>query len=349
MMPDAAARLRDSGVVGRAALALAVALVCAVPSPALAARRSRICTAVGEGPASAPYVAVLSAFPAELAPLVAAAAVQGTVEHGGRSYYVGRLGGVSVILGLMGIGMVNAERTAVSLLESVPVAAVLVSGVAGSPHRIGDVVLADRWMERDGARTYRTNRALAALAARAADRLAPLEQCTPVPPALEDAPLVCMAHAPVVLHGGLGMSGDPFGEIALPCFEGGGEVYGCDLPAVAAALRVPVLEDMETAAVARVARARRVPFLGVRAVSDGEGDPLGDRTFPTQFNDYYKLAARNAGAVTAAVVGELGRLATARSGRRTCRLLGKGQWTRAARRIRKGSRATARPVLDPAE
>jgi hypothetical protein len=90
---------------------------------------------------------------------------------------------------------------------------------------------------------------------------------------------------------------------------------------------------MESAAVARVAAERRVPFLAVRAGSDGGGDPLGDRGFPLQFFDYYRLAAHNAADVTRAIVAELGRLAHERSERKTCRLLARGRWSRAAKRI----------------
>jgi nucleoside phosphorylase len=60
--------------------------------------------------------------------------------------------------------------------------------------------------------------------------------------------------------------------------------------------------DEETAAVLKVARARGVPFLGFRGVSDGAGDPLGLPGFPVQFVVYRQLAADNA---AAAVIGFL--------------------------------------------
>jgi hypothetical protein len=76
-----------------------------------------------------------------------------------------------------------------------------------------------------------------------------------------------------------------------------------------------------------------VPFLGVRAVSDGAGDPLGDRGFPVQFFDYYVLAARNAATVTRSIVGEIGRMAGDPTERRTCRLLAARAWRAASKRI----------------
>jgi nucleoside phosphorylase len=302
--------------------------------------RGLCATASGEH-AAPPYVAVLSAFPAELAPLVAATEIETTVPVDARQYYLGRLDGVSVILGLMGIGMVNASSSARSLLASFEVAGLVVSGVAGSRHRIGDVVLATHWAERDRSRVFHPNRALLALARGAATALpAPLEKCTPVPPASADPRIVCLPYDPAIVFGGRATSGDDFGGIAFPCLPGGGDVLGCELPApmVAPAETPPEVEDdvedMETAAVARAAARRGVPFLGVRAVSDGAGDPLGDRGFPAQFFDYYRLASRNAGAVTRAVVAELGRLARDGSARGTCWLLAERRWRRAAERIR---------------
>jgi len=63
---------------------------------------------------------------------------------------------------------------------------------------------------------------------------------------------------------------------------------------------------METAAVAREAQGRGVPFIAFRAVSDGAGDPLGLPGFPTQFFAYYRLAAHNAAAATTAFVTRWG-------------------------------------------
>ncbi len=125
---------------------------------------------------------------------------------------------------------------------------------------------------------------------------------------------------------------------------GGGEIFGCELPAPTVSLATvgtiepkqtstSDVEDMETAAVARAAARRGVPFLAARAGSDGAGDPLGDRGFPAQFFDYYRLAAHNAGDVTRAVIAGLGRLARDRSARRTCRLLAAHRWRSAAKRI----------------
>lgn len=57
---------------------------------------------------------------------------------------------------------------------------------------------------------------------------------------------------------------------------------------------------MPRTSVAMVSAEHGVPFLGVRAVSDGPGDPLGLPGFPVQFFVYRQLAGNNAAAVTIA-------------------------------------------------
>jgi nucleoside phosphorylase len=66
-----------------------------------------------------------------------------------------------------------------------------------------------------------------------------------------------------------------------------------------------VAVDMESAAVARAAAAAGLPFIAFRAVSDGEGDPLGLPGFPAQFFAYYPLAANNAAAAATAFLERL--------------------------------------------
>jgi len=87
---------------------------------------------------------------------------------------------------------------------------------------------------------------------------------------------------------------------------------------------------METAAVARVAAELDVPFLGIRGVSDGPGDPLGERGFPAQFFDYYVISADNAAIVARSVVAQLETLTKSKPGRKACKALAKGKWDDAA-------------------
>lgn len=336
-------------------LAVAIASSSSAAGDAAAGAKTGLCATAAPSHAEAPYVGILSAFPAELVPLAAATSIESIVEIDERTYYLGRLAGIRVVLGLSGIGLVNAERRTAHMLANFDVAALLMSGVAGSRYRIGDVVLASEWTERSGPELYDANPVLLALARRAGKRVRPgaLETCTPVPPTAPDAPVVCLPYDPAIILDGHGFSDD---ILVVPCV-GTHWLYGCKLPdteatsaaaavadanaaragatttsatgAVAAAAIAEDLVDMETAAVARVAAAHGVPFLGVRAVSDGAGDPLGEDG-GAQFFNYYRLAAENAAFVTRAVVAEVAKLARKRPARRTCRLLAKGRWRRAA-------------------
>lgn len=58
--------------------------------------------------------------------------------------------------------------------------------------------------------------------------------------------------------------------------------------------------DQETAAAQAVADAHGVPFLGIRGMSDGPGDPLHLPGFPVQFFVYKQIAANNAARVAEA-------------------------------------------------
>src|SRR5262245_22026915 len=146
-------------------------------APIASAGRPGLCATATESPA-APYLAVVSAYPAELAPIAAATQVESTVQVDGRSYYLGRLGGVHVMLGLTGIGIVNATNTSRSLLARRDVAGLVMSGTAGTVHHIGDVVLASELVEPDRSGVFHPNAALVALARRAALALPePLERC----------------------------------------------------------------------------------------------------------------------------------------------------------------------------
>lgn len=306
-----------------------------------AAHQRGLCATAATGPA-APYLAVISAYPAELAPLVAASTIERSVEIGGRPFYVGRLGGVNVLLGLTGIGLVNATDTTRSLLGRPDVAGLVMSGTCGTRFDIGDVMVPGDLVETGRHGVFRPNPALVAVARRAATALPePLDHCTVVPPGSPTGALVCLLTEPVVRFDAHAVSADGFGGKALPCTPGAGDIFGCELPAptVRAAAPAPAtistqdVEDNESAAVARVAVRRRVPFLVVRSASDGNGDPKGARGFPTEFFDYYRIATHNAADLTRAVVTELGRLAHNPIAAPTCRLLAARRWQRAARRL----------------
>jgi nucleoside phosphorylase len=312
-------------------LLLTCAIVAVLAAPAAAAPRRGLCATIADPERTAPYLAVLSAFPAELAPLVARTTIREQVEFNAQPFYVGELAGVRVVLGLLGIGMVNAAASTENLLANFDVAAILVSGVAGSPRRIGDVIVPPHWEEPATGVFYPADPVLVKLARLVATE-AVFERCTRVPP--PDGDTVCLAHEPEIVVDGLGESEDPFRGRPFPCLEENDPVFGCALPAPAAALPIPgelLAVDMESAAVARVAAVAQVPFVAFRAVSDGAGDPLDLPGFPAQFFAYYPLAAANAAGATAAVVE---RIAGFRGRGRLCRLLARERTQRAARLLR---------------
>lgn len=287
-----------------------------------------ICGCGDNDSSSPPRIAVLSAFPAELAAYLDDASVSEGVVVNDRVFRVGVLGGVRVVMGLTGIGLVNAATTTRALLERFDVDGIVVSGVAGSPLQIGDVTVPTAWATKDGS-TYAAQQNWLALAEDiAAPGMVSLERCTTVPPVTQN--FVCMPEDPVIVVGGVGQSRDSFGSNGFPCQPGGGDLYGCDIDSVgspsAAAVRrtpatrtsdaaaAPVANDMETAAIAREATLHGIPFIAFRAVSDGEGDPLGLPGSLAQFSAYYHFAARNAAAATLAFLERIAATAPLQAG-----------------------------------
>jgi nucleoside phosphorylase len=260
--------------------------------------------------AGPPRIAVLSAFPAELVPLLERATVEETVEVGDRVFRLGRLGGVPVVLGLTGIGMVNAAQTTRLVLDRFEPVGVVVSGVAGTPRRIGDVDVPVAWALKQGGESWPADPGWLELAQElGAPGALPLERSAIVPTG-DGGERVRLAHVPELAVGGVGRSGDDFGDKAFPCDPEGDDVSGCDVPPAGVDARPPYdpramqpiasewegVVDMETAAIAREAANRGLPYIAFRAGSDGSGDPLGLPGFPAQFYAYYRLAARNAAA-----------------------------------------------------
>jgi nucleoside phosphorylase len=270
-------------------------------------------------------IGVLGAMPSELAPLTDRATLTETQVIDGHVFHLGTLGGVRVVLAMTGIGLVNASETSRVLLDNFAIGGVIFSGVAGSPHRIADVTVPLVWSLPGGAPLPVDEDWLTHARTVAESGGVSFERCTPYP--LDDpaAELVCLPFEPAIFVSGRGESSDPYRGDSVICRPGAGDVFGCDpdLPASTSAVRVAdtamspalarvaddatdeVTVDMETAAVAREAAARELPFIAFRAVSDGAEDPLGLPGFPSQFFAYYRLAAENAAIATTAFLEEL--------------------------------------------
>jgi nucleoside phosphorylase len=221
------------------------------------------------------------------------------------------------------------------------ISAIVFSGVAGGPN-IGDVVVPDRWSDAAGTYPVNACLFAVAqqLGDVPLNPYLPVEDvaCTGRDPALIPTTPIRTETDPVLRTGGLGSSADPFNGRAVPCAgPPGPALLGCEacgappnlspdlggtldglLPFLDPQFYTdlltyfaspppptgdPVIVDMETAAVAKVAAARGIPFLAFRAVSDGGGDPIFASAligFPVQFLIYQQLAADNAAAIALA-------------------------------------------------
>lgn len=240
-----------------------------------------------------------------------------------RHFYLGAIRGKKVIVAMTGIGLVNATdatETALACFSSV-IAAVVFSGVAGGAGRTGiaDVVIPARW------KLHNTN----VFRPVDSDMLAAAETLSV---GLRSAR--AMRHEPLLLVGGDGYTYDNNNGQAFPCIPLGGGVFGCqpktapdrsffytgnffaaawpwlrhglvsNAKIMSAADPAFDATDSETAAVQAVADAQGVPFLGIRGISDGPGDPFRLPGFPFQFFVYKKVAAVNAARVTAAFLAQ---------------------------------------------
>jgi hypothetical protein len=212
---------------------------------------------------------------------------------------------------------------------------VVFSGVAGGAGRtsIGDVAVPARWTLDNGATFHAVDPGMLATAETLSvalggiDRLGdPACLCSRI----ANIQLIDLHREPQLFIGGDGASSDNNNGQAFPCIPGGGSVFGCQ-PCAApdrsplytgnffqaagpwlknalisnlniSSTQNPAFDatDNETAAAQAVADAHGVPFLGIRGISDGPGDPLHLPGFPFEFFVYKQIAADNAALVTAA-------------------------------------------------
>lgn len=283
-----------------------------------------------------PRLLVLSAMPVEMGPLLSQATVTHRVVIDDRTFYDGTLVGNHVILAMTGIGLENARATMNLALDyfGCAINGVVFSGTSGGKTSIGDVVVPAKWT-LDGSTFYDADATMRTVAEGVSVSL-PSQAvlgdpaCATVNP---DAPAVPLDHSPSITFGNetVGHSSDPFGGHPLPCIPGGGDVFGCHPcaaqeygtgdPARFATGAAPFLspmffswyaawssqpqgvydaDDMESAAVAKIASDNGIPFIVFRSLSDGDGDPLHLPGFPFQFFVYRQYAANNAAAVALA-------------------------------------------------
>jgi nucleoside phosphorylase len=224
--------------------------------------------------------------------------------------------------------------------SGISIGAVVFSGVAGGSGRteIGDVAVPARWTSDDGQTWHAVDSGMLAAANTLDVDLLSTDTigdpacfyCGP----LSWFPLVNLNREPALFVGGDGSSddnnngtafpaipsiplvGDIFGPqpFAAPDFSPlfVGNLFTAVVPFLAGGLLsnltglispvAPAVDavDQETAAAQQVADAHGIPFLGVRGMSDGPGDPLHLPGYPFTFVVYKQIAADNAAIVTEA-------------------------------------------------
>lgn len=220
--------------------------------------------------------------------------------------------------------------------SEIPVTAVVFSGVAGGSGRteIGSVAVPARWTSDGGTTWYAVDPGM--LAAAHTLNVDLLSTDTIGDPARHRALLggflrVDLHREPQLFVGGDGSSDDNNNGAAFPQIPLGGDVFGPQplrapdfsllstgnfLQTIAPFLAVGLLGnitglltdvppavdavDQETAAAQQVADAHGIPFLGIRGMSDGPGDPLNLPGYPFTFFVYKQIAADNAAIVAEA-------------------------------------------------
>ncbi|MBE1552746.1 nucleoside phosphorylase [Mycobacterium sp. OAS707] len=222
--------------------------------------------------------------------------------------------------------------------SGISIGAVVFSGVAGGSGRteIGDVAVPARWTSDDGQTWHAVDPGMLATAsALDVDLLSrdsigdPNCYC-----GLFAGPQIDLKREPDLVVGGDGSSDDNNNGTAFPALPSipfVGDIFGAQpcaapdfsllftgnffqaiVPFLAFGLvsnltgllspATPAVDavDQETAAAQQVADAHGIPFLGIRGMSDGPGDPLNLPGYPFTFAVYKQIAADNAAIVAEA-------------------------------------------------
>ena len=236
------------------------------------------------------YLVVMSAFPPELTRLLAEADIYDTLATGDATCYVGTLEGNEVVLVLSGIGLERAAATTRAVLDSFTVSALVFSGIAGGINpglNIGDVTIPARWGHADGDLGPGDESFWLGVDERMLDIATEVSRAVVL---LDSTPEgVSLKHEPSVVTGGNGVSNSFFVDDAE---------YRAWLWKTFEANAV----DMETAAVARVAAEKGVPYIAFRSLSDLAGGGPGANEVET----FFQLAADNAAAVVIAFLRAVG-------------------------------------------
>ena len=294
-------------------LSLALGACASAPPPTAASAAA---------PAAAPRVAVISAFEPELRLLRSRVQHAATQRLNGVEFTTGELEGRPVVLFLSGISMTNAAMHTQLALDRFAVSHIVFSGIAGGVNpslHVGDVAVPERWgsylealFAREvkpgvyqapgwmkdatlphfgmvhprpvGVRSARSDQEETRFWFEADPQMLAAARALPAAALLQcGKPGQCLSHAPQLVVGGNGVSGQAFVDNAK--FR----------EYTYATFQANVL-DMETAAVAQVAYANRVPFIAFRSLSDLAGGGEGENEIGT----FFQIAADNSAQVVLA-------------------------------------------------
>ena len=269
-----------------------------------------------------PRVAVISAFAPEIGVLLEHTEVESTHIINGRTFTLGKLAGVDVVLFLSGVSMVNAAMTTQLALDTFTVERIVFSGIAGGVNpslHVGDVTVPVQWgqyqeaffarelpdgwdtgfyTEKYGHYGMMFPKDVEATSAAGAPDAVEARFWFPVDAGMLNVASqvaasisltdctpakVCLDKAPTVEVGGNGVSGSTF-------------VDNADYRAwVWDTFQAQAL-DMETAAVAQVAYSNAIPYIAFRSLSDLAGGGPGQNEIGT----FFQFAANNSAAVVTA-------------------------------------------------
>jgi len=232
-------------------------------------------------------IGIMSAMHEELAAVLASMPGEQRVQVAGRDFWVGHWQGHAVVAVLSRIGKVAAATTATVLLERFQVDTLVFTGVAGgmgSGVRVGDVVVANGFVQHDmdasplfprhevplyGRARFETDASLSAQLAKAAQQVLAHAAYHLGAGTLAEFHL----DSPQV-HQGLVVSGDRFVATST------------ESQALRQALPDALAVEMEGAAVAQVCHDYAVPFAAVRTISDRADDAAH-----TDFNRFIREVA----------------------------------------------------------
>ena len=250
-------------------------------------------------------ILVLYAFSTEGKLIGERMSVERTDQHLGRTIKLGTISGQDIVLAESGVGMTNAAMTTQRMIDIYQPRAVLFTGIAGAIDtsvNIGDIVVADRWIQHDygyvGAKGFEPSRF--SVYSPSADSLIRAAEL------LVDSSLLAAAAGLDAAQLGLDSIGN-----RLPRLMVGGVGVTGNTFIDSKEKRIWLVEkfkamvtDMESTAVAQVCVANDLPFIVFRSASDLAGGS-GSETARAELDEFYKIAAGNASNVVIAYLANM--------------------------------------------